>query len=62
VTAPPIVDATSLARLNLECALLAVLDADPAFRALPWPVITTGYRNALETVLHAWVEAEDGEE
>jgi hypothetical protein len=59
--APPAVDRARLDRLNLEAAIVAVLDSDPRWRALPWPVITTAYRNALETVLHAWIEAEDGE-
>jgi hypothetical protein len=59
--APPAVDPGRLDRLNMELALLAVLDADPRWRAMGWPAVVTAYRNATEAVLHAWVEAEDGE-
>jgi hypothetical protein len=61
VKAPPIVDPARLDRLNLEAAIVAVVDSDPRWRALGWPAVVTAYRNALESVLHAWVEAEDGE-
>jgi hypothetical protein len=58
--APPVVDRAQLDRLNLEAAIVAVLDSDPRWRALGWAAVVTAYRNALETVLHAWI-AEDGD-
>jgi hypothetical protein len=37
-------------RLDLEVALLAVVDAEPRFLALGWEQIETAYGNALEEV------------
>jgi hypothetical protein len=56
--APPAVDPARLDLLNLELALLAVLDADPRWRALGWPAVVTAFRNATETVLALWIEEE----